>query len=286
MDNAKDRLESFYAALRNLDRLEREDFREIVKGQLRPTLRERYLTVNYHRAAFNVEMMLGVKDTRQFQTLSLLARAIFELAMEMKSIVRDPDAAKKIELFSNVEKLRSARRAVAFYNGHPDVILYRYQLEFINSHGAQIDADESATWPANPVTGRKPSVKHWTLKSVHQRSKSLGEPFDRIYDVSYAQLSWMTHSGVVTPLNMTTEWVTMFVGVVYSIAAESYTQILETLVDEFKLSAMNEHIKKKILCNRDLGFTNTPEQGEAVMRKYGLWGHFEPPRPWSGENAD
>lgn len=67
-------LESFYAALRNLDKLEHEDFREIIKSQFNPTLRERYLTVNYHRAAFNVEMMLAIKDTKQFQTLSLLAR--------------------------------------------------------------------------------------------------------------------------------------------------------------------------------------------------------------------
>lgn len=281
METPKDRLECFYAALRNLDRLEHEDFREIVKGQLRPTLRERYLTVNYHRAAFNVEMMLGIKDTRQFQTLSLLSRAIFELAMEMKSIVRDPDAAKKIELFSRVEKLRSARRTVAFYNGHPDALLYKHQIEFIDRHGAPIDAEQSAMWPVNPATGRKPAVKHWTLRNVQQRSKDLGAPFDRIYDVNYAQLSWMTHSGVITPLNMTTDWVTIFVGVVYSIAAESYTQILETLVDEFKLSATNEHIKKKILCNRDLGFTHGPEQGEAVMRKYGLWGILEPPKPWA-----
>jgi hypothetical protein len=228
-------------------------------------------------------MMLGIKDTRQFQTLSLLSRAIFELAMEMKSIARDPDAAKKIELFSTVEKLRAARRTVDFYDGDPDVVIYKHQADFINSHGAQIDAEEATMWPANPVTGKRPSVKHWTLKNVQQRAKSLGAPFDRIYNVNYAQLSWMTHSGVVTPLNMTTEWVTIFVGVVYSIAAESYTQILETLVDEFKLAAANEHIKKKIRCNLDLGFTNTPAEGEAVMRKHGLWGVFEPPKPWVGE---
>jgi hypothetical protein len=226
--------------------------------------------------------MLGIKDTRQFQTLSLLSRTIFELAMEMKSIVCDPDAAKKIELFSKVEMLRAARRTVAFYHGHPDVDSYKHQVGFIKRHGAEIDAEESAMWPPNPVTRKKPAVKHWTMKSVQQRSKSLGAPFDRIYDVNYAQLSWMTHSGVVTPLNMTTDWVTLFVGVVYSIAAESYTQILETLVDEFKLSVTNEHIKKKILCNRDLGFTSTPEEGEAVMRKYGLWGYFEPPTAWPG----
>ena len=121
METAEDNLGSFYAALRNLDRLEREDFREIIKSQFRPTLRERYLTVNYHRAAFNVEMMLAIKDTKQFQTLSLLARATFELALEMKSINLDPDAAKKIELFSRVEaaKVRpEARRVQAQSSRH------------------------------------------------------------------------------------------------------------------------------------------------------------------------
>src|SRR5580700_3938019 len=110
MESSEDRLESFCGALRNLDRLEREDFREIIKSQFRPTLRERYVTVNYHRAAFNVEMMLAIKDTKQFQTLSLLSRAIFELALEMKSINLDQNAAQKIELFSRVELLKSARR--------------------------------------------------------------------------------------------------------------------------------------------------------------------------------
>jgi hypothetical protein len=91
-------LAPFYTALRNLDKLEREDFREVIKSQFKPTLWERYLTVNYHRAAFNVEK-LAIKDTKQFQTRSLLAGTIFELAVAMKSINLDPDAAQKIELF-------------------------------------------------------------------------------------------------------------------------------------------------------------------------------------------
>lgn len=34
---------------------------------------------------------------------------------------------------------------------------------------------------------------------------------------------------------MTTEWVTSFVGILYSIAVDSYMKILEILVNEFKL---------------------------------------------------
>jgi hypothetical protein len=273
-------LESFYAALRNLDKQEREEFREIIKSMFNPTLRERYLTVNYHRAAFNVEMMLGIKDTKQFQTLSLLARAIFELAMEIKSIVRDPDAAKKIELFSKVEVLKAARQVVGFYDGRPEADLYQKQVDFIKNFGAQIDAKADVMWPPNPRTGKKQPVKHWTLTNARQRAKGLGAPFDRIYEAHYPQLSWMTHSGVVSPLNMTTEWVSAFVSVVYSIAIDSYVEILDTLAVEFKLSTTNEHIRRKILCNRDLGATRTKEEGMFVLAKHGLASYFEPPELW------
>ena len=238
------------------------------------------MTVNYHRAAFNVEMMVAIKDTKQFQTLSLLARTIFELAVEMKSIIRDPDAEKKIELFSRVELLKSSRRIVDFHDGHPNARYYQQQVEFVDKFGAQIDADEAAMWTPNPATGRKSSARHWTLTNLRQRAKDLGAPFDRIYEVHYSHLSWMTHSGVVSPLNMTAEWVASFVSVVYSIAIDSYVEILEMLVSQFKLSSANEHIMRKIVCNRDLGFTSTREEGEAVLRKHGLSWYFEPPTPW------
>lgn len=278
-------IHSFHAALRNLDQLERDDFRDVIKNQLRPTLRERYITVNYHRAAFNVEMMVNIRDTTQFQTLSLLARTIFELALEMKSITKDPDAEKKIELFSRVELLRSARQVAAFYDGHPDAKYYQKQVDFIEKFGAQIDGAEAIMWPSKPGATHKSPLKHWTRKSVRQRATDLGAPFDRIYEVFYPQLSWMTHSGVVSPLNMTTDWVTSYVSVVYSIAIDSYVEILEMLAVQFKLSATNEHIIRKIICNRDLGFTSTQAEGEAVMRKHGLWWAFEPPKPWVMSSA-
>jgi len=74
-----------------------------------------------------------------------------------------------------------------------------------------------------------------------------------------------------------------FVSTVYSIAIDSYVAILEMLVVQFKLSLTNEHVMRKIVCSRDLGFTSTPEEGEAVMRKHGLWGLFEPPKLWADQ---
>jgi len=76
-------LERFYGALGNLNDLELRDFRNVIMGVLRPNLREKILTVNYHRAAINVEMLLSIKDTKQVQAVSMLARAVFELSVEI-----------------------------------------------------------------------------------------------------------------------------------------------------------------------------------------------------------
>jgi hypothetical protein len=271
MEGSQEELESFYGALRNLDKLELRSFRNVIKAVFSPTLRERYLTVNYHRAAFNVEMLLATKDTKQFQAVALLARAVFELSVEIKLIHLDKDAAKKIALFSQVELLRSARRLVAFRAAHPDVKFhYETHSDFIDAHGKRIDAEQAAMWPPNMMKRGKTTVKHWTKKDLLQRATSLGDPFDRIYHVHYAELSWLSHSGVVSPLNMTTAWVTSFVGIAYSIAVDSYMEILEILVNEFKLYNTDPMLKKKILCSKALGFTSTPEQAAAVMQHYGV----------------
>jgi hypothetical protein len=191
-------------------------------------------------------------------------------------VVAGPGTGKS---FALKRRLRAARKIVQFKKDHPGQRFHHetYQ-KFIDLHGARIDAAKNAMWPPKPPKTDS-DINHWTRKSLRRRALDLGDPFDRIYEVHYPDLSWMTHSGVVTPLNMTTEWVTSFVGIVYSIAVDSYIQILDVLVDEFRLCTTNEYIKKKIRCNRDLGFTKTPAEAENVMRKHGLWGKFAPPTP-------
>lgn len=178
-------LERFYGALRNLNDLELRDFRNVITGVLRPTPREKILTVNYHRAAIDVGMLLSIKDTRQVQAVAMLARAVFELSVEIKLINLHADAANKVDVFTRVEKLRAAKKVVAFKEAHPQVHFhFETQQKFIRAYGQSIQAERLATWPG------RDRVKHWTLKSLANRAKDLGDPFDRIYEVHYLQLSW------------------------------------------------------------------------------------------------
>jgi hypothetical protein len=82
-DKAYDRVSRFLNALRNIHKTEQDDIRNAVMGMLYPKPREQFVTLNYHRAAMNVELLVTLTVTRHFQTIAMLARTIFELAVEL-----------------------------------------------------------------------------------------------------------------------------------------------------------------------------------------------------------
>jgi Family of unknown function (DUF5677) len=258
-------LERFYGSLRNLHNLELGQFRHVIMGVLNPTLRERLLTLNYHRAAIDVELLLTLKDTRQFQAISMLARTVFELAVEMKLISVNPDAAAKIDAFNRVEMLRAARQVVAFKETHPDAHFhYETQKAYIAAKGATIDEEQRARWP-----GRR-KVEHWSVKTLRERARELGDPFDRIYEVHYPQLSWDAHSGVVSVLRATTESFVHSVGIAYTIAIDSYMKVLEVVAGEFGLSKIDPHLKDKIVYAKQVAFAKSQEEADQLRQAYGF----------------
>ena len=80
--------------------------------------------------------------------VAMLARAIFELAEDIKLINAIPDSVKKMLTFTDVEKLRSAKRIVSFKNANlsaqVDATIYD---QYIVNNGARIDAERAALWP-------------------------------------------------------------------------------------------------------------------------------------------
>jgi len=254
-----------FAALRNLRDLEEREFRGVITGMLDPTLRERIVTLNYHRAAFNVETILALPNSRHFQGTAMLARAIFEDAVELKLISLNPDAAEKIDAVTRIERLRAAQDVVAFMGSHPDIEVHAelYQ-KYIDKEGAAIMGEQQRLWPGNN------HVNHWLNKKMAKRIEGLGEPFERIYEAHYPQLSWYSHSGVTGVWNVSGEMLAALVGICYQIAVESYMQILEMLVNEFRLSVHDGKLKDKIQYAKFVAFAQNQVEADAVMRVHGL----------------
>jgi hypothetical protein len=76
----------------------------------------------------------------------MLARSIFELAVEIRLILRNPDAAEKISVFTDLEKHRSAKQILKFPAMHPS-----YQVP---ANERRLMAEQDRLW-----TGLK---KHWS----------------------------------------------------------------------------------------------------------------------------
>jgi hypothetical protein len=195
----------------------------------------------------------------------MLARSIFEDAVEMKLINMNSDAPEKVDAMTHIERLTAAEEVVTFKEGHPDAQVHAdlYQ-RYIDEQGAAIKAEKQKFWPGNN------RVNHWLNKKMGKRIEGLGEPYERIYEAHYPQLSWYSHSGVTGVWNVSGEMLAAFVGICYQIAVESYMQILEILANEFKLYRADPKLKDKIQYAKFVAFARNQREADAAMRVHGL----------------
>lgn len=254
-------IDRFFTSIKSMNELDRLEIRNVVAGLLHPTLRDTYFTLNYHRAAINIELLLTLTDTKQFQAIAMLSRSVFESAVELRLITAVPDAVNKIRVFTEVEKLRAAKKIVAFKKVHPDakVLIETYE-EFIATNEQGILQEQNRTWPG---AGKIP---HWSLMNLAARVDSLGAPFNELYQVSYAQLSWYVHSGTVGVVNLNPATFALLVGVCFTIALESYLQILTAIITEFRINKADEKLKDKLLFAKMVPFTDSPQEAERLRK--------------------
>jgi hypothetical protein len=176
-------IDRFFTSIKSLNELDKLEVRNIVNRGLigTPTNRENYFMLNYNRAALSVELLLTLKYYKDFQIVAMIARSLFEIAVEMWMITKDKDAAEKIAAFTECEKLRSARKIVRFGVNDPNqAFLMSVYIEYIAQNEARIDAERVRIW-------NKDKISHWTLKDLSARCTFLGSEFDELYSAYYAQ---------------------------------------------------------------------------------------------------
>jgi hypothetical protein len=259
-------IDRFFTAVKSLNELDKLEIRNVVGGLLSPTERDSYVTLNYHRAAINVEFLLTIKDLKQFQAIGALARTILETSVELWLIRRDPDAAGKIKLFVDLEKLKTAKKILAFKAKYPKARTGDTKpLELFVANGqTRLLQEKQKRWSG---IGR---VTHWSLATLEQRCRDLGCEFDELYQVHYSELSWYVHSGVTGVANVQGETLSLMCGVAFQIVMTSYALILEAVIDEFKIHRADDTLKNKIVFAKMLPFTNTEAEQLALARALGL----------------
>jgi Family of unknown function (DUF5677) len=254
-------VERFFTLLKSLKEFDRLEVGSVIGTQISRSDRENCFIATYRRCVGNVATLLTLKETKHFQAIAMLARACFELAVDIRLIDTLPDSCDRMIAFVDVERLRSAQKILEFKAKHPssDTETAIYD-SFVVNNKARIEGQISAIW-----NGKR--VKHWSARNLADRVKLLDRPFEQIYQVHYATLSWYVHSGFTGIVNLNPESFTLMCGQSFKLAADAYWEVLLTVIDEFKIKKGNRKIHKLMRAAQLVPFTDTPQQVEILLRE-------------------
>jgi hypothetical protein len=224
--------------------------------------RAQFFYANYLRGKANAETLLLIKNSRGIQSIATVARALFELAVDVKLIAVIPNAIDKVVSFTDVERLRAAKKIVAFKAANPTAIVDdRVHQAFIKAEATRIDDDRALRWPGMT------RVKHWSGKDLAQRVALLGRPFDEFYEVEYPELSWYVHAGLVGFINLDPATIDMLAAKQNKLAAECYEILLTAIIDEFNFETIDPKIKSRMTLAKMLPFADSQELRNQIVKE-------------------
>lgn len=253
--------ERYYTVLKSLNEFDKQEVRGVIAGVLAKTNRDNCFTGIYYRGKANIESLLSLKNIKDIQAITMVTRCLFELAVDIKLIDSIQNAVEKIVAFSEVEKLRAARKIVKFKAANSDSSVdSSIHAVFIADNGSRIDAMRSALWP-----GVK-RLDHWSGLNLSERSVLLKGIFEEAYEVRYPQLSWYTHSAGLTGfINLKASTFDLLAASQFELAGKFYAVLLTAVIDEFGLARVDVKIKDKLKLAQMLPFTDTEDEVEALQ---------------------
>lgn len=188
---------------------------------------------------------------------------MFELAVDVALIDHIPDAITKIYAYARLERLRAAREKVELKMNRVLSDNVTVEQQYIASHGAAIEAEAQTLWPK---TKKQRPVSHWSDLGLARRTKTIGVPFDELYQRMYRQLSWQLHPGLAGVMNLEAAAFPAMCGLALEFTFTCYVLVLRAVARELKIDKAVQDIDKKVQLAKMLPFTDDPEQAAMLAR--------------------
>ena len=251
-----------FASLTSMVQFDEIEIRGIIRGLLTPSEREKCFILIYWRTAANVMSLSKLNSHQHFQAITMIARSLFELSVDLKLIDKIPNAVEKMIAFIDVEKLRCARKIVKFKHNHPNSTTNDsiYQ-SFMTSEETRIEATKAKLWP-----GAK-KIDGFANQNLADRSKLAGLEYEEIYEVEQPRMSWQVHSGLTGVANLKTETFTHMAGIAIGSCIKSYERILAAMIDEFQIGKADEKIKNKLTVSKLLPWEDDPVKAQQLYNE-------------------
>ncbi len=255
----------FYTQVKSLHSFDTLEVRCVIDNLLSKTQEEGCHLATYTRTQANVESLLLLQQSKHVQAIAMLARALFELAVDARLLEAIPNGWIKMVAHAEVEKLRLANKIIKFKVANPcvttDTTVYQ---NYLSQNSVRIAAVQKSIWP------NLKKVEHWSGMTLANRCTFLKSPFDQIYAEDYPRISWYTHPGLTGVANISFVAFIHLCGYAFHLAVKSYEQSLRSAIRVFKLAMGNEHIEARLDAALKLPFTDTPEQEAVLIKRAGM----------------
>jgi hypothetical protein len=254
---ANTKAEQMHAVVMSIREFDKLTLAGVLSAVIKPSPRENCFLGTYYRTAGNIDSLLALNSAKHFQAAAILARSLFELAVDIKLVDKVHGGWAKMVFFADVEKLRSARKMIDFAKSNPGRIIdVSSQTEFVTKNAKRIEINCKTLWPQTKLS----DLKSWSEMNLSKRAELLGEPFDEMYNFYYPRLSWYVHSGLTGVLDLPSDFFPMVHGYALSLSVACYSNILETVIHEMKLDLADDKIHKTLKYATLLPFTKTSEE--------------------------
>jgi hypothetical protein len=92
---ATENAERFYTMVKSLNNFDKVEVKGVVQTLLSTTAEENCFIGTYYRTSGSIESILEFKHPKHFQAVAMLARGLFELAVDMRLLEVIPNGAIK-----------------------------------------------------------------------------------------------------------------------------------------------------------------------------------------------
>jgi hypothetical protein len=251
----------FYTVIKSMHEFDKREVNGVVQTLLSLTPREDCFVGTYYRTLGNVETLLRMDKAKDFQAIAMLARALFELAVEIRLLETIPDGWDKMLAYSDFQKLRTANKIIAFKRQNPssDIDTTAYDI-FVARNSAKVAGFLKSMW------GGAKNPNHWSGLNLEARSVKLGLPYNQVYAVDYSRLSWYVHPGLAGVINVPAVTFIHLCAYAFHLAATAYGESLLSIIRTFNIGKANAQIESLLRLAKELPFTDTPEQAEILTQ--------------------
>lgn len=244
-----DLISSYHDGLKEAFNYVNEIIIDPLKGQLNLSEQEEAILGQFYRSHAIVSSLLRLNQKVDFNAVSVLARTMFEILLDMKLLSKKPiekDNLERFFSFPEVERFIKAKRIIKLQEQHqeladksllPSSIRKEFvdfpkredsiRLKVINLWGKT--KKQEPNWP-----------KHWTGESIASLAQKSGPIYEQEYLEMYSILSSFVHGGCNAYTGFSEETFESIYGVSLEYSRNIY---IETILICTKLFGLNEVIE-------------------------------------------